>query len=345
MRAIGFPLAVVAISVLGACGSSSSTADPVSGDASTDTFGTDTFGTDTSGTDTSGPAVSADQACADLAAAYCDRSFACALLFSDVTYGDATTCKTRLKASCLGSLSAPGVAETPEMTAACAKAVVSSTCDDLLAKKPIPACVPAPGAVADGGACGDREQCASGFCAYATDSICGVCAAMPKAGDPCVNNQCCPDMNCVAATNKCQKPTILGEACSSRDMPCAPGLSCFGGKCVRGGTAGAKCDKVEVDDPDCDGTQGVFCNTTTKVCQKALEAKAGETCGLSGSDFKLCVGGAVCKVATGTFSGTCIAPAADGAACSAGSDGPGCLQPAYCIGSVCKLADAKSCTK
>lgn len=333
MQRIGFLCALFAMLTSTGCGSSSSP----SGEPGPTDGGSDAAG------DTSGTTVTADQACADLAAAYCDKSFSCALLYSDVTYGDAATCKTRLKASCLGSLSSPSVAETPAMTEDCAKAVVASSCDDLLAKKSIDKCIPAPGAVASGGACGDPEQCASGFCAYASDSICGVCAPLPRPGDACINNQCGREMSCVLG--KCQKPGVVGDACSSRDQPCAPGLSCFGGKCVRGGGPGAKCDKVEVDDPDCDGTQGVACNTATKVCQKLLEAKAGETCGVSGSDYKVCTGGAICKLATGAISGTCLAPAADGTACSAGTDGPGCLQPAYCISGVCKLADAKSCVK
>ena len=326
MRRLGFFFAVLA---LVGCGSSVSTADP----------GAD-GGTDGGGKD-GGSTVTADQGCADLAGAYCDKLFGCALLYADITYGDAAKCKERLKTSCLGSLSSTGVAETPPMTEACSKQVSSTACEDLLAKKPLDKCVPAPGAVADGSACGDPEQCASTFCAYGKDSICGTCAPVPKVGDACVNLQCGRDLNCVLG--KCQRPGTSGEACSSRDTPCAPGLSCFGGKCVKGGGPGAACDKVEVDNPDCDGTQGVFCNPATKVCQKALEAKAGEACGLSGSDYKVCVGASVCKLAAGAFSGTCIAPAADGAACSAGSDGPGCLQPAYCIGGVCKLADAKSC--
>ena len=323
MRRFGFVL--VCFSLV-ACGSSSSPSDPGPSDG---------------GGDTPGGSVTADQACADLAAALCDRSFACAALYSDVTYGDAASCKTRLKASCLGSLSSPSVTETPKMTSDCATAVNAAACEPLLAKRTLDACIPAPGGVSNGGACGDPEQCASGFCAYASDSICGVCAALPSPGDACINLQCGREMTCV--NGKCQKPGMVGDACSTRDQPCAPGLSCFGGKCVKGGGPGATCDKVEVDAPDCDGTQGVFCNISTKVCQKALEAKAGETCGLSGSDYKLCVAGAVCKLAAGAFSGTCIAPAADGAACSAGTDGPGCLQPAYCIGGVCKVADAKSC--
>jgi hypothetical protein len=328
MRRIGFPFAVLAILTSSACSSSSSPSDP---------------GTVDGGSDTPGATVTADQACTDLAAAYCDKSFSCAPLYSDITYGDAATCKTRLKASCLGSLSAPSVTETPARASDCAKAVNATACGDLLAKKSIDKCIPSPGGVTDGGACGDPEQCASGFCAYATDSLCGVCSAVPKPGDACINLQCGREMTCVLG--KCQKPGVLGDTCSSRDQPCAPGLSCFSGKCVKGGGPGATCDDVEVDAPNCDLTQGVACNKATKVCQKLLEAKAGETCGLSGSDYKVCVAGAICKVAAGSFSGTCVAPAADGAACSAGSDGPGCLQPAYCIGGVCKLADAKSCVK
>src|SRR4051812_27180407 len=80
MRRIGSVFALLALFSLGACGSSSSSGDPGPTDGGSTDGGGDGGGT-----------VTADQACADLAAAYCDRSFACAALYSDITYADAAT--------------------------------------------------------------------------------------------------------------------------------------------------------------------------------------------------------------------------------------------------------------
>jgi len=56
----------------------------------------------------------------------------------------------------------------------------------------------------------------------------------------------------------------------------------------------------------------------------------GAACGLVGTTNSFCTGGAICVVATGMTSGTCVAPVAEGAACDT-VVGPFCEVPAKCV--------------
>ena len=285
-------------------------------------------------------ATNPDQACNDAAAAVCAAYQRCTPFFVDLGWGDLATCQTRTKASCTSTLSATGSTMTAQQVSDCGKGATGISCADLFDKGAPDACVPPAGTVANGKACGDDAQCVSTFCAIASGTLCGTCAPLTNAGDACVSGQCSRHLGCIAG--KCVKPGALGDACDARNAPCGTALSCFSGKCVAAAKAGDKCDAAEITAPNCDLTQGVGCNPGTKVCQKVIEAKAGESCGLVGSDFKVCVPGGRCKIAPGVASGTCIAPVADGASCG-GADLAPCLSPAKCIGGVCKLPDPNSC--
>lgn len=290
------------------------------------------------------PTVSADVACQRLAEADCSRANACSKIYVDVLYGDVDTCTTRLKAACLRVLGAPGVHETPSMAAACASDIATLSCDDLYAKNLPASCDVPPGDAANGAACGDDEQCASSFCAWPGGATCGTCAAARKIGDDCVSGECGRTLACVSG--KCQKAGKLGDSCDSKSNPCVADLSCFGGTCVAAASAGAACDANEKTNPACDQAAGLFCNPGTHVCQKLGEAKAGEACGadFAAGTFSVCTAGAVCRTTSGTLSGTCVAPAADGAECNSdASIGPECLSPARCVGTVCKLPDPAAC--
>jgi hypothetical protein len=290
------------------------------------------------------PGPSADVACTSLAESYCKKLGDCFPLGLDVLFGDASTCQARAKAQCLRTLGAPGVHETPSMASACATDLLAESCPAVLGKDVTPSCVPAPGDVANGAACGDDEQCASGFCPVAGDAVCGTCAALPKVGDTCIAGACGRELACVSGV--CQKPGKIGDSCDPKANPCETGVSCFGGKCVAGGGPGALCDSSEKLHPNCDITQGVGCNPGTHVCQKVLEAKAGDACGVdfAAGTYSICTAGSICRTTAGGFTGTCIAPAADGAECNTDpSVGPECLSPAKCVGTVCKLPDPASC--
>jgi len=338
-------LAVLVVPAALACGGTVDTpAEPVDsgipGDSTSETASEVSSETASDSPAPDGTTLSADQACTDLAASICSRIDACTNVLIAVVYGDVDTCKKRVKLGCLPGLAAPGTSSTPEKAEACAKDFPTETCIDLFAKNPAASCIPSPGKVANGMACGEDAQCDSTFCARTPGAGgCGVCAPMPKEGDACVNNQCGRLLEC-NTKDKCYKTRVLGETCSA-DTPCAASLSCFGGKCVAAAKAGEACDGTATSAPTCDTTAGLGCNPVAKVCQVLVFAKAGDTCGYVAPDFKLCTGGSFCKT-TGGFSGVCVAPAADGAPCNP-KDGPQCLSPAICSGGVCKLVDPAAC--
>lgn len=294
---------------------------------------------------TSGP--TREQACAQAAQAFCDVYQKCLPLLITSAYAEEAKCVERALINCPSSFDAPSTTSTPAKVVACAGEISKVSCEQLSVSPPA-ACVPDPGGLEDGAACADDAQCKSTWCAKGDADVCGKCTKLPGAGDACpvvgTDGEGKPDKDCgrglTCAKDVCVKPSVTGEPCSET-KPCALGLACFGGKCVAAGKPGAKCDPAGNTDPPCDFFQGAYCNPSTKVCQLLGESKAGEACGVVGSDFKICVAGAKC-ITKGGASGTCIAPAADGAPCDA-TDGPPCLAPAQCVGGVCKLSDATAC--
>jgi hypothetical protein len=75
---------------------------------------------------------------------------------------------------------------------------------------------------------------------------------------------------------------------------------------------------------------------------------AGKPCGIVNNVFTACLAAATCKIPTNQQSGTCVAPAADAAACDIAA-GPDCLFPARCVptgggnAGTCKFPGAIAC--
>jgi len=292
--------------------------------------------------------ITREQACDEASKAICDQFAKCLPIFVTIGYGDAATCLSRTKANCPVTFDAPKTSASPARLSTCAAGIRQLSCEALSTTTPA-ACVPEPGGLEDGAACGDDAQCKSTWCAKNDDALCGKCTKLPAAGGACVDlglkadgttqKSCGRGLQC--AKDICVKPGETGATCDDA-KPCALGLTCFNTKCAAAGKPGAKCDPEGKTDPVCDFFQGAFCNPATKVCQSVVAAKAGETCGLVGTEFKLCSAGAKCITTAGTMSGTCIAAAVDGAACNT-KDGPDCLAPAKCTNGVCKLPDPAAC--
>jgi hypothetical protein len=291
-----------------------------------------------------GPTV--DQACDSYIGALCNQIQKCAPFFVQLVYGDVATCKTRALINCSKAFTAEGTSLTTTKADTCAKDFAAQTCGDLFAATTPSSCVPDPGKLADGTACGDDAQCQSTFCSR-MGKTCGVCAKPPSSGAACKeDHDCGHGMNCTNKTNgtgTCSKPVASGGTCDASTSPCGAGLSCFGGKCVAPAAAGAACDPDAKTAPSCDITQGYFC--VKNVCKAVKLAKAGETCGFvaATSDFILCAGGFDnCALTAGTMTGVCTAPAADGAACD-DAKGPHCTPPAECVSNQCKISDPSAC--
>jgi hypothetical protein len=285
-----------------------------------------------------GSLVSADQACADTAASICQKLNDCSAFFIQATYGDLTTCETRAKASCANSLAAAETGLTASSEEACAKAIGGGTCADLLSHNAPAACQPAAGKLATGAACGDSSQCQSTYCNLGTDGTCGACAAARAAtGGNCQRDDDCPS-GALCNGGTCAAPVAAGGSCDGTH-PCQKTLFCRGGTCGTPDGAGAPCTQGS-----CDSLAGLYCPTTgTMVCTKIALANAGESCALVNGGYTACAGGGFCNRPALSTTGTCEAPAADGAACD-DTNGPTCLTPAACSASkVCTIPNPASC--
>jgi hypothetical protein len=113
---------------------------------------------------------------------------------------------------------------------------------------------------------------------------------------------------------------------------------CTGGSCVAPAGAGMPCDPVA---RNCDQTQGLYCHPMTRVCTAATFVGAGGSCGLVNNAYVGCSASGHCKITAGLM-GTCLAAAADGAACDS-TAGPDCTPPAQCVAAVCKLPNPAGC--
>src|SRR5262249_38980130 len=97
--------------------------------------------------------------------------------------------------------------------------------------------------------------------------------------------------------------------------------------------------------PGCNTQFGLSC--INNACQPSVLALPGEPCGVLFVPTRtaVCVlGGACIKVNADDRSGTCVAPAPDGAACNDDETiGPPCLLPAKCVTGICTVPDPRRC--
>jgi hypothetical protein len=299
--------------------------------------------------DGSGSSTSPDKACADLASAFCGKINECAAIFIQQAYGDVTTCSTRVKTSCLNTLSAPGTGITPAKEESCVQAVHGATCDDVVDHNAPTACQAVGGTLAAGAACGDSSQCQSAYCNLGTDGTCGACAAARSASggpcnrdDDCAYGSVCTMGGATAGTTggTCTTPVAMGGTCDSTH-PCKTTLACKNGTCTTPDAAGVSCMTGS-----CDAFAGLYCPVgfgSAQVCSMLGFAGPGEACGVINGNLVICSGGGNCQGATLTVAGKCQAPAADGAACD-DTAGPTCLPPAVCSSAkVCTVPTPSSC--
>lgn len=285
--------------------------------------------------------LSDDAACAKLAAARCERVGTCNADGIEVRYGDLATCQSAQKAACMNSLAASSTGATPTTANACADALPGVACSDYNNNLLPVACQPAVGKLAAGAACAFSAQCQSQFCGIDKNASCGVCQPQPQVNDSCASlDSCGPGLTCVAKGTVCaaENPKV-GDICDA-DTPCGSGFSCVGSKAATAtaaavsgacqpavASAGAACDSKKKTGPGCDPAKGLTCDPTSMLCIAAVVASAGQACD---GDLTVCAAAATCVIPTGATMGTCVAPAADGAACDT-ANGPGCLTLSRCI--------------
>jgi hypothetical protein len=279
--------------------------------------------------------VTADEGCMQVATALCNTLGSCAPVAVKVLYGDQATCAARALLSCKTDQSVQGIDRAPSDLVACATALATASCSDLLAGTLPDVCTAKPGTVVSGMACGSDLQCASSYC-NKTDT-CGVCGPRLAAGGACtVDDGCMAGLVC--ANGKCVAPAGPGGDCNLPAQPCRSDLYCpsktGSAKCATKLGAGGACADT---DQACDLVKGVVCDPLNHTCEAISVAKGGEACGLGAK--ALCVG-FVAPCSNFLGGGVCANPAEDGAACGGNAV---CIPPATCVNKICRLPSAPDC--
>jgi len=303
--------------------------------------------------------TSPTQACSDLSAAVCAKIEQCASAVVTSIYGDTTTCASAAQGSCTAALALTDTGDTAGNVEDCSKAYASLSCSDALDNNLPQACAHHPGTVADGATCGTAGQCKSGVCQF-DSSGCGKCIEAVASGGACTaTSDCQSGLVCVASSSTasaCIAPVGSGATCSTQApvVPCQAGLVCDSKttKCETPLPAGSACDAT-IQPTLCDQANGYFCTPIGTRCQLAIAATTGQPCGydVKTGDYSYCAGSGFCgNVDQQTGLGTCVAPAASGAACDV-ANGPLCMPPAFCktgevdggTGGTCTTVDPSTC--
>jgi hypothetical protein len=306
-----------------------------------------------------GGSANHNKSCNDVSTARCQKLMTCSATDLARRYGSVDVCVMRNVEDCLNTFKAPESANSDARLESCAAALPSQDCNDFLGGDTAAQCLPAMGPRADDDPCAFSNQCMTGFCSITTGSNCGTCAEVPAEGDDCTMTTC-GGRGLVCAGGSCVTPISVGSACEKGNgtAPCVTGASCIGTAAAGGTcqtdltTVGATpCDERTRTAPACSRNAGLYCNATTMACATLQVAADGMPCGYVNGVFFNCQNGSTCFGSMGTtVSGTCIAPAADGAACDS-VNGPGCLLPANCVGTetdggatgTCQLPGTQSC--
>lgn len=280
-------------------------------------------------------------ACAAYANAVCAGYDTCLPVAREALYGEVTTCVDRFTLFCSFVLNAAGTSWTPTSVAACADAYSAITCPDFIAavthEQP-GACIPMPGALADGSPCAEGGQCQTAYCKGNGSGLCGTCTPRSAEGAACdIGFDCLSGLACVGG--QCVLEITAGQPCVVGQAPCAQPLICKGGYCVQPAEETAACDPLAP--PECFFIKGLYCDPQTSTCVTSPIAATGDACGFVGSQIVVCGSAGFCNAPPGGM-GVCVAPAADGGACDA-VQGPGCALPAVCFQGACMLPDAAMC--
>lgn len=304
---------------------------------------------------------SVDIACSLLAQAQCERRQTCTntvlgaagTVFPDgvfilSTYGDNTTCLARQHLACMNNASASGSGNSVAQMEKCAREYGSWSCSDLFDgnANPPPDCVP-PGSRSNGQSCALAGQCASRFCAGTKNANCGVCADEPVDGASCETSGCAPGQTCKTESGAqvCRDRLPIGNSTCSSDVPCQAFSSCAGASATDATKTGTCTATVVTLGASCGGNSNLACESNLglaclgpaggKTCQQVAYVAATSACATLADGSRAACIGSDCFTSNGPAAVTdtnasCIARAADGAACDT-QQGPLCLTPARCV--------------
>ena len=277
-----------------------------------------------------------EEACLRLATVRCQKYNECRPRWLQANLGDVDTCVTQYAAtSCRNRLGIAGSSDTPATIEACTAALTSATCAQFLDNDlAVSACLPLPGALPTGAACGTPAQCQTTTCEFPAGAECGTCGPPLRAAEaPCTSgNQCESNLQCFNGV--CALPGGLGARCTN-SFGCQYPLSCLVDRCAVSANAGESCATAPCNDRD-----GLICRNRNVVCEPWELAGPGEPC--NNADFRFCSGAGFCVTTGASTEGTCLAAAGLGAPCN-NSVGPFCLPWAQCVGGVCKIPDPGMC--
>jgi hypothetical protein len=272
-----------------------------------------------------------------LAAAGCALVQKCAPLLQSFYYSSLSDCERAEAQNAQVELFSKGVNTWPDQIDACVISTQNATCDDLYQQR-IAECTGS-GTLPNGEACVDGNQCQSGSCNKADNSICGVCGRRAELGESCATSSCASGLNCVE--DICRRPVDQGQACSSW-LECKPPFTCVAGTCQAPVAAGEPCSSAL----ECDFLGGFSCNSTLNVCQAIQFAGTGEPCGTVNDRLVMCGGNAKCHKPANGQPGTCSRVVAEGEACSADAENDGgatCRRPSVCENGFCRQPAFDSC--
>lgn len=339
--------------------------------------------------DTGAPALDAStyrSECEGYAAAYCRLLTRCSPATLGMLFADEAECRAREAIRCWGLEGAPGVKIAEGDWRTCAGAIDAMSCEEasplpvdvinydrwpLRRWVRMPSACPARGDVADGRACADDVQCASGYCNFtfgdpvlALDRVyksntgplsldpdaCGVCASPGQEGGSCeIDSDCSAGLRCRATESEpgrwaCVRPRADGESCGAYWQPCARGSDCILGVCRRGGAVGDFCSQdwscAAFPDP-------LVCDHDLDRCVLAPTAEPGGLCRPRLNVTHLCQDASTCiyglHVPGGELS-VCVPAAEDGAYCNPGANHTvRCSYPALCALNICTIPNPHIC--
>jgi hypothetical protein len=281
-----------------------------------------------------GSSITAAQASTDAAQALCTRINDCAPTFLTLAYGTVSECQTRNTATIGRGIGANGSTLTPDQLDACAKAIPTTSCADMLGRNLPPACHGPAGTLADGSPCSDDAQCLNKKCkSSGPNTTCGTCGSPVATGGACTARDDCAD-GLACAASVCVAFGAMGSTCDSAH-PCNSTLGCVSGKCAAPQAVGAPCKMQS----ECDQVHGIICDG--KVCSKLALVSTG-TCGLINGAYTLCQAGATCTGIGAMGTGTCTPAPKDGETCDV-DGGAKCEDPAKCVNGKCTTSDPATC--
>lgn len=195
------------------------------------------------------------------------------------------------------------VAFHAELTGGC----LASIADLLSCDEPLPGEEEPPGCegvfeglLANGAACADTAQCATGYCdrgASSGECSAGVCTAFLASGAECDDEGACGELDCVyndgqgvCGTEPADVDPVTGEACVVTEGKGRRFLSCEDSWCDYDGDQ--LCHAMVAPGGACSSERGSQCaglaECIADVCVEIVVVGAGQACGALESEFAVC---------------------------------------------------------